>query len=97
MGRVIMASAARLESWRRYDLRRRSDEEYGYRRACRRHVESAVARGELSYTGRCAQCEAEGITVFHHESYARPLDVIELCHRCHRRCHPRRLPRGGVV
>jgi hypothetical protein len=86
-----MASEARKKSWLAHDAKRKDD-------AQRRRTERARGHARrLPKTGRCELCGDTGDTVWHHPDYRYPKDVIELCHVCHRGCHPRKLPQGGIA
>jgi len=45
--------------------------------------------------GKCSRCERERQIEAHHEDYSKPLDVIFLCTRCHRRLHAMRRNDNG--
>lgn len=98
---------ARNESVREYDRRRanlphrveqrkrivkqfreRSPDAYRAQTA----VNNALRDGRLS-KGPCHFCEAAGRVHAHHTDYSKPLDVVWLCVRCHRRLHAL-LPHG---
>ena len=58
-------------------------------------IQQAIRKKDLppaSY-GTCSMCEvnqeiAPGIRmIYHHEDYERPLDVIVLCDKCHKKVH----------
>lgn len=51
-------------------------------------VKRAVQRGVLTRTWVCFECDGVSAdTRYHHDSYARPLDVVELCPPCHAKRH----------
>jgi len=62
-----------------------------------RLVHGAVKAGTLARPDRCSSCKKECTAVAHHADYARPLDVVWLCHKCHSGIHKHlfvRLPYG---
>lgn len=55
-------------------------------------VRRALAVGGITKSAFCEDCKVtEKRLVAHHEDYAKPLDVVWLCDRCHKRRH------SGVV
>lgn len=83
-----MASDARIASWKRYDDKRKGR---GERLRKERH-RGVVRRSKLSKIGWCCSClKWNPPTVFHHVSYDDPMNVIEVCYKCHRKLHPRKL------
>lgn len=54
---------------------------------------AAVVRGTLVRPGECSQCQSVRKVQGHHRDYSKPLEVIWLCIRCHRREH---LPEGPL-
>lgn len=50
-------------------------------------VKAAVQAGALVRPRACTACSRECVTSGHHDSYARPLDVIWLCNGCHGKRH----------
>ena len=69
-------------------------------RRARAAVYRAVRRGVLRRPNRCSECGAEGPVQGHHIDYMRPLEVVWLCRRCHRRADglPRKpCPRCGMA
>lgn len=86
-----------MDRRQRYDARRAGCPERLIKERHRGWVRRMVASGKLARTGTCAECGAAGATAFHHEEYGRPEQVIELCARCHRQRHPRRMPQGGLA
>lgn len=50
-------------------------------------VAAAKRAGELTPKGVCSKCGSTWHTALHHEDYAKPLDVIELCSVCHAIAH----------
>lgn len=61
-------------------------------------VNYAVKSGELPQisTQRCAGCGQQA-TEYHHPDYSRPLDVVPLCHSCHKRVHVSVLQDGASI
>jgi hypothetical protein len=51
-------------------------------------VSYAVSRGGLVRPDACSDCGLEGRIHGHHEDYSKPLDVVWLCPRCHKKRHP---------
>jgi Homeodomain-like domain len=51
----------------------------------RQAVHDAVANGKLTKPARCESCQSTNPLESHHEDYSKPLVVVWLCHRCHRR------------
>lgn len=51
-------------------------------------VNNAVRDGRLIKPSACSKCDRSGVRLEgHHDDYSRPLDVVWLCCRCHRRHH----------
>ncbi len=48
---------------------------------------NAVTAGKIKRAERCSRCEKGGRIHAHHEDYAKPLDVVWLCPRCHELAH----------
>lgn len=48
----------------------------------------AIKEGVLTRPSTCAKCGRGKRIEAHHENYYKPLDVIWLCNRCHRKLHP---------
>lgn len=48
-------------------------------------VASAIKRGVLVKPSSCSICGKEGIIHAHHEDYEKPLDVVWVCAKCHRK------------
>jgi hypothetical protein len=48
-------------------------------------VASAIKRGLLAKPSVCSICGKDGIIHAHHEDYEKPLDVVWVCARCHRK------------
>lgn len=55
------------------------------RRAANQAVQVAKKTGRLVRQA-CERCQSDD-TIAHHEEYSRPLDVIWLCHKCHKARH----------
>lgn len=83
-----MASYNRIASWLLHDEKRKGTPQ----RKKTERARSKVRRSDLAKSGRCSDCKKKKPTVWHHDDYRKPLDVIELCHKCHRARHPRRIP-----
>ena len=87
---MARSSEARRTSWLRYDAKRRRTDD-------RRLKERARGRTrKLPKSGVCEECGAIADTVWHHDDYRYPDDAEELCHKCHRARHPRRMPSGVI-
>lgn len=54
-------------------------------RSAQRKVATALAAGKLTRPTMCAWCCSTAYTEAAHSDYSRPLDVLWLCRRCHRR------------
>jgi hypothetical protein len=95
-----MSTAGRRAAWLRYDAKRKADEQRKLKERARTVVRGMLRRGELVRTGTCVRCpprKRKRRTVFHHPDYTRPREVLELCKKCHRGCHPRGGLFGGGV
>ena len=57
------------------------------KRAARRALQEAVARGDIERPGCCEDCGRMCKPHGHHNDYAKPLDVEWLCRDCHWRRH----------
>lgn len=57
---------------------------YPERKSARAKVYMATLLGKIPKisTRSCADC-GEQAHVHHHDDYAKPLDVVPLCHKCH--------------
>ena len=53
----------------------------------RNALHKAIKEGLVVRPDHCVACKKVCIPHAHHESYARPLDVIWLCHACHMWLH----------
>ena len=47
----------------------------------------AVERGTVQKPDACSMCGKVGIICGHHYDYSKPLDVVWVCHGCHRKIH----------
>lgn len=83
--------AEEQRAWRRKnpeavrEIKRRSDSRES-RRAARKAtalVHWHVKHGKLMRPELCSRCMQAGPVEAHHEDYARPLDVVWLCKKCH--------------
>lgn len=88
-----MISAVRRRSKARYDAKRKGTAV----RLLHERARDAVRRAKLIRIGRCEYCGDMGRTVWHHLDYRCPLFVDEVCLKCHRGLHPRRVNGGGVA
>lgn len=60
----------------------------GPKRDAQTAVGHAVRDGRLLKPSACSKCGRSGVRLEgHHDDYSRPLDVVWLCCRCHRRHH----------
>lgn len=50
-------------------------------------VAMALRKGIIVRPSHCAECERKLRIEAHHEDYLKPLEVIWLCNRCHRKRH----------
>lgn len=73
---------ARQRYSRRYNIMNRKNH------ATHHVVRAAVKSGQLPHidTQSCAHC-GQAAAEYHHPDYSRPLDVVPLCHSCHKRVH----------
>ena len=76
-------SEERKASWRRYDLKRKSDPE----RLMKERARNAMRK--VPKSGWCEGCNKKKKTIWHHPDYNFPREATELCHKCHRAEHPR--------
>ena len=80
-----------LNAKQRYDLKRRDSPDRALKERAREKMRL------VPKTGVCEQCHEKKTTLWHHEDYEEPLkNAIELCYKCHRKEHPRKMP-GGIV
>lgn len=63
----------------------------------RAKVYLAVKRGVLTRPSVCSECSQEKSLHGHHEDYSRPLEVVWLCCRCHKRRHSGKREHVGVI
>lgn len=52
---------------------------------CRIRWQNALASGKMNRPDRCSNCDIICKPEGHHTDYSRPLEVIWLCHPCHRK------------
>lgn len=50
-------------------------------------VYRAVKNGRIIKPSKCNDCHQENRLLAHHEDYSKPLEVIWLCHSCHKIRH----------
>lgn len=81
----------RVAARRAYALSRQDDPEIAAARA----VSNAVRDGRL-LKEPCLFCRSETGLEAHHRDYTKPLEVVWLCRRCHRRLHAK-FPEQAVV
>lgn len=60
------------------------------KRNAKNAVQWAIKKGLLTRPDECTVCEKQGQVEGHHEDYAKPLQVIWLCRKCHVARHWRR-------
>lgn len=53
----------------------------------RKLINTHIERGKLFRLSYCQNCKNKTKTEAHHKDYKKPLDVIFLCHKCHRLLH----------
>lgn len=58
-----------------------------YKERARALARNYRKRGKLTLEGKCYMCRARNHLEMHHSDYSKPLNVVELCRRCHRRLH----------
>lgn len=73
----------RKEQVRLYTKRAREKSPEKYR--AHNLVASAIKRGLLAKPSVCSICGKAGIIHAHHEDYEKPLDIVWVCARCHRK------------
>ena len=54
---------------------------------CHREVRKAVRKGDLLKPENCSSCNKIGKVNAHHNDYTKPLEVVWLCHKCHKEVH----------
>lgn len=59
--------------------------------AAHRAVAEAIRLGQLVRAKTCTECGSDKQIEGHHVDYSKPLEVIWLCHRCHRKVEGRLL------
>lgn len=64
----------------------KAKEKYPEKFVARKAVYGAIRSGKLKKRNSCEICH-NGPTQGHHEDYAKPLDIIWLCSRCHTTLH----------
>ena len=77
--------AANPDYWRNYAAQRRADPNYLAKRAARRKVATEIEAGRLQRSA-CAECGNVKADA-HHDDYAKPLEVVWLCHAHHMARH----------
>lgn len=50
-------------------------------------LRKAILSGKIKLKGFCEHCGSTDFVRNHHEDYRYPLEVVELCERCHCRRH----------
>lgn len=69
---------------------------YPEKRRARAMVQRAVREGRMLKPTDCSRCNSGGLIEGHHEDYSKPLEVMWLCHLCHRRLHGTLISRSTV-
>lgn len=59
-------------------------------------VNSYVQSGKLNKPLKCESCGAEGYVEAHHSDYSKPLDVMWVCKKCHRKLDDKRRERESA-
>lgn len=62
-------------------------EHYPEKYAARSKLNNAAGTGRIKKPKQCEHCNLESRLHGHHTDYSKPLDVIWLCNRCHRKEH----------
>lgn len=57
------------------------------KRKARSILTNALAAGKIAKPKCCSRCGSRGVIHGHHPDYAKPLNVVWLCSRCHGRTH----------
>ena len=82
---------ARSQTEKRKQLRqlyqKKYRQEHPERVAINLRVRRAINAGEIIKPKCCSVCGKECKTIAHHYDYTKPLDVIFVCQRCHKRIH----------
>lgn len=47
----------------------------------------AIKTNKIKKQDKCSKCNMNKKTVAHHEDYTKPLDIIWVCHSCHKKIH----------
>lgn len=55
---------------------------------CRSSVATGLRLGILSRPDHCSSCLKLCFVQAHHPDYSKPFEVVWLCGRCHKKCHP---------
>ena len=78
-------------SKRGLEARKKANKIYwdSYPRKAKAHnaVSNALRDGELERPDICESCNVEGFVEAHHKNYNKPLEVIWMCVKCHRKQH----------
>ena len=61
---------------------------YSERKLAYNTLKCAIERGEIIRPDNCSRCNIKSDIIGHHEDYSRPLEVIWLCYKCHRKIPP---------
>ncbi len=68
--------------------RNRSDSrKFAHLRPAHHALRNALRRGEIEKPSACWYCGSTDRVQGHHADYSRPLDVVWLCDKCHKRVH----------
>ena len=63
-------------------------EQHPEKKHCHRLLNEAVSAGKITRSAFCQACGQTGVMIHgHHDDYSKPLDVIWLCSKCHRKLH----------
>jgi hypothetical protein len=79
------------ENYKKYrdKIRKRKKEWYKknkYKNIAHNEVRKALRKGLIKRKNKCERCDRETAEA-HHEDYSKPLEVIWLCHYCHKNIH----------
>lgn len=66
-----------------YKAVRKSTVKLMYKQRARQIVYEAIRHGKLKKPSKCTHCLEKKRLEGHHEDYAKPLEVIWLCKKCH--------------